>query len=136
VVVVATGVVVGSGWAGSMCWAVWLKKRTAAGAMIVVVVGRSAGARRVTGARSSSTERSNALLMAGLVWLSVFPSNWVGDVRVVGRRGAVSAGWLRDGLGVGSCVENSVERAPEVGRSPGENYVGLWCMQGFTSVSR
>ena len=56
---------------GSTCWVVWLKKRAvaAAGAVVafVVVVGRTEGRSRVAGARSSSTERSNALLMAGLM---------------------------------------------------------------------
>jgi hypothetical protein len=80
---------------GSTCWAVWLKKRAVAatvGAVVALVIGagRTEGRSRVTaGAHSSSTERSDALLMAGLVGFFVF--NWRGGGRVVGRRVAVSA---------------------------------------------
>ena len=96
----------GSGWTGSMCWAVWLKKRKevvaiAAGVVVAVagaIVGRRDGRRRVTGVRSSRTERSNALLMAG--GCVVFVTNWVGRVRALA---AVTVRCrLRDGLDFGS----------------------------------
>lgn len=57
-----------SAWTGSTCWAVWLKKRrdvVVAVTVAGVVFGRMDGARRATRGRSSSTERSSVLLIAG-----------------------------------------------------------------------
>ena len=92
---------------GSTCWAVWLKKRVVVAFVVVLTVGvgRTEGRSRVTGARSSSTERSNALLMAGFVGWFVF--NWRGDGRVFGRRVAVSGSAM--GWASWSGVENSVD---------------------------
>jgi hypothetical protein len=60
------GITGGSGWDGSIIWAVWCSKQravdAAAGPFVVVVL---AGTSRLMGARSSRTERSSALLMAG-----------------------------------------------------------------------
>ena len=90
----------GSGWVGSMCWAVWLKKRkevvAIAAGVGVAVVGRRDGRRRATGVRSSRTERSNALLMAGGCVFGV-QLGWKGEDSAVAVRCR-----LRGGLGFGS----------------------------------